>query len=298
MTRRELREHCFKMLFSADFYPSAEEVKEQLGQYFNAPEEEDVDPKGDVTILHKVEIKEEDRRYLEKRVADMMDKIPEIDERINEVAAGWRTKRMGKVELTILRLALFEMKHDDAIPEKVAINEAVELAKKFGGDESPSFVNGILAKFAGKEGRKGAAAGAVKEAAAKPAEAKIAAKPESAKPAEAKMAAKSESAKPVEEAAKSVEAAEQEAAKPVEAAKPESPKPVEAADPEASNPTEQQAITAAAPEADKPGSEAATDQSPAAASAETAAAAEDEAPSAQTSTASSAEPEKTEAAEA
>ena len=308
MTRRELREHCFKMLFSADFYPSAEEVKEQLGQYFNAPEEEDVDPKGDVTILHKVEIKEEDRRYLEKRVADMMDKIPEIDERINEVAAGWRTKRMGKVELTILRLALFEMKHDDAIPEKVAINEAVELAKKFGGDESPSFVNGILAKFAGKEGRKGAASGAVKETAAKPAEAakqaeaKMAAKSESAKPAEAKMAAKSESAKPVEEAdpeaAKSVEAAEQEAAKPVETAKPESQMQVEAADPEASNSTEQQAITAAAPEADKPGSEAAADQSPAAAPAETAAAAKDEAPSAQTSTASSAEPEKTEAAKA
>ncbi len=291
MTRRELREHCFKMLFSADFYPSAEEVKEQLGQYFNAPEEEDVDPKGDVTILHKVEIKEEDRRYLEKRVADMMDKIPEIDERINEVAAGWRTKRMGKVELTILRLALFEMKHDDAIPEKVAINEAVELAKKFGGDESPSFVNGILAKFAGKEGRKGAASGAVKETAAKPAEAKIAAKPESPKPVEAAE----------QEAAKPVEAAEQEAAKPVETAKPESQMPVEAADPEASNPTEQQAITAAAPEADKPGSEAAADQadqSPAAAPAETAAAAKDEAPSAQTSTASSAEPEKTEAAKA
>ena len=84
-------------------------------------------------------------------MAGIMDKIPEIDEQINEVAAGWRTKRMGKVELTILRLALFEMKYDDSIPEKVAINEAVELAKKFGGDESPSFVNGILAKFAGKD---------------------------------------------------------------------------------------------------------------------------------------------------
>ena len=54
---------------------------------------------------------------------------------------------MGKVELTILRLALFEMKEDDTVPEKVAINEAVELAKKFGGDESPAFVNGILAKL-------------------------------------------------------------------------------------------------------------------------------------------------------
>ena len=59
-------------------------------------------------------------------------------------------KRMGKVELTILRLALFEMKYDDSIPEKVAINEAVELAKKFGGDESPSFVNEHLA-VAGKD---------------------------------------------------------------------------------------------------------------------------------------------------
>ena len=57
------------------------------------------------------------------------------------------TKRMGKVELTILRLALYEIKHDDDVPEKVAINEAVELAKKFGGDDSPAFINGILAKI-------------------------------------------------------------------------------------------------------------------------------------------------------
>ena len=54
---------------------------------------------------------------------------------------------MGKVELTILRLALYELKDDGEIPEKVAINEAVELAKKFGGSEAPSFINGILAKF-------------------------------------------------------------------------------------------------------------------------------------------------------
>ena len=54
---------------------------------------------------------------------------------------------MGKVELTILRLALFEIRYDEEVPDKVAINEAVELAKKFGGDESPAFVNGILAKL-------------------------------------------------------------------------------------------------------------------------------------------------------
>ena len=54
----------------------------------------------------------------------------------------------GKVELTILRLALYEMKYDEDVPVKVAINEAVELAKKFGGDDSSSFVNGILGKIA------------------------------------------------------------------------------------------------------------------------------------------------------
>jgi len=57
---------------------------------------------------------------------------------------------MGKVDLTIIRLALYEILYDESVPEKVAINEAVELAKKFGGDESPSFVNGILAKLVRK----------------------------------------------------------------------------------------------------------------------------------------------------
>ena len=73
--------------------------------------------------------------------------LPEIDEAINGVAEGWKTGRMGKVELTILRLAVFELRHDAEIPDKVAINEAVELAKKFGGDDAPAFVNGILAKL-------------------------------------------------------------------------------------------------------------------------------------------------------
>ena len=67
---------------------------------------------------------------------------------INEKATGWTTNRMGKVDLAILRLALFEILYDDKVPTSVAINEAVEIAKKFGQDESPSFINGILAKFA------------------------------------------------------------------------------------------------------------------------------------------------------
>lgn len=67
---------------------------------------------------------------------------------INEIAEGWKTERMGKVDLTILRLAVYEIRFDEDVPTSVAINEAVELAKKYGQDGSPSFVNGILAKFA------------------------------------------------------------------------------------------------------------------------------------------------------
>ena len=146
VTRREAREHCFKMLFCQDFYP-AEEKEEQLERYFEAPKEDVTGEDGKDEILHDPFEKEEDRAYLEKRVEKIMELIPEIDEKINEIAEGWRTRRMGKVELTILRLAVFEMKYDEEIPEKVAINEAVELAKKFGGDEAPAFVNGILAKL-------------------------------------------------------------------------------------------------------------------------------------------------------
>lgn len=71
-----------------------------------------------------------------------------IDKMINQKAKGWTTQRMGKVDLTILRLAVYEIVFDADVPTGVAINEAVELAKKFGMEESSGFVNGVLAKFA------------------------------------------------------------------------------------------------------------------------------------------------------
>lgn len=155
MTRRDLREHCFKMLFSADFYPTMEEAIAQLDQYFQSPEEDDADQSGVLEVLHKVELKPADSEYLQARTAMIMERIPEIDEKLNQVAAGWTTRRMGKVELTILRLAIFELLFDDTIPTKVSINEAVELAKKFGGKDSPAFVNGILARCMPKDEKGG-----------------------------------------------------------------------------------------------------------------------------------------------
>lgn len=66
---------------------------------------------------------------------------------LSEATSGWRLERVGTVERTLLRLALFEMRFDEAVPDKVAINEAVELAKKYGADASAGFINGVLAKL-------------------------------------------------------------------------------------------------------------------------------------------------------
>ena len=131
MNRRSLREQVFKLLFRVEFN-AKEEMEEQCHLFL---EHEDV------------EISEKDAEYIIGKFTEIHDRLEEIDKMIDEKAKGWSTDRMGKVELTIIRLAVYEMKFDEAIPEGVAINEAVELAKKYGTDESASFVNGVLAKF-------------------------------------------------------------------------------------------------------------------------------------------------------
>ena len=130
MTRREEREHIFKLLFLIEFYG-----KEELEQQEQLYAEE------------LAGAKEKDRSYIQEKYERIKEKLPQIDELLGSVSKGWRTERMGKVELTLLRLAVYEMKYDDDILVGVAINEAVELAKTFGGDGSPAFINGILAKL-------------------------------------------------------------------------------------------------------------------------------------------------------
>ena len=120
MTRRELRENVFKMLFRVEFFDAGE-------------------------VDH---VTDQDFKYIADRYRDIYNHLPEIDGAINEVAKGWKTTRMGKVDLALIRLAVYEIRYDDEIPFKVAVNEAVELAKQYGTNDSPAFVNGILAKFA------------------------------------------------------------------------------------------------------------------------------------------------------
>lgn len=136
MKRRELREHIFELLFRVEFN-GREEMQEQIGLFVDDMKEE-------------TEVTDQDEAYISGKYEKIVEKIPEIDAMLDGASKGWKTTRMGKVDLTILRLAVYEMKFDEDIPEKVAINEAVELSKKFGGDDSPAFINGVLAKLADK----------------------------------------------------------------------------------------------------------------------------------------------------
>jgi N utilization substance protein B len=88
------------------------------------------------------------RDRIREKTMQIVEHLQELDKALDERMEGWNLKRIGKVELTILRLALFEMRYDDEVSDAVAINEAVELAKKYGQDKSGEFVNGVLAKFA------------------------------------------------------------------------------------------------------------------------------------------------------
>ena len=132
MNRRELREQVFKLLFRVEFN-AKEEMPGQCALFFEEAESA---------------VSEKDRAYIQGKYERISALLGRIDDMINRTAVGWSTDRMGKVDLTILRLAVYEIRFDEDVPTGVAINEAVELAKKFGQDGSSGFVNGVLAKFA------------------------------------------------------------------------------------------------------------------------------------------------------
>lgn len=132
MKRHEQREHVFKLLFREEFHPS-QEMNQQVKLFF---EDEELS-----------EISEKDMEYITQKHGKVHEKLTELDKLLDEKAEGWNTSRMGKVELTVLRLALYEMLYDEEVPEGVAINEAVEIAKTYGQESAGSFVNAVLAKF-------------------------------------------------------------------------------------------------------------------------------------------------------
>lgn len=132
MTRSAQREQAFQILFRLEFN-EASEMEEQENLFFD---------------LSENQLSDTDKETIKAKVDNVIANLSTIDNNLNEKVTGWDISRIGKVELAILRLAVYEILFDDDIPTGVAINEAVELAKKFGPDSSGSFINGVLAKFA------------------------------------------------------------------------------------------------------------------------------------------------------
>jgi N utilization substance protein B len=118
LSRRAARERILKLLFQGDFRS--------------------------VSLTELLEEQPTDDPYVREVIGGLEEKLPEIDRIIAQRAEGWRLERLHSVDRNILRLAVYELCYREDIPPQVAINEAVELAKKYGGEHSPAFINGIL----------------------------------------------------------------------------------------------------------------------------------------------------------
>lgn len=150
MSRKLAREIAFKIVFSNNFQFEDAEIndlenteetrKAQLLENIIGDKNSEEDTKN-----VNDDISAEDKKYITEVTEGVAEKIEELDEKIKPYLKGWTMDRIGKTDLAILRLAVYEIFYRDDIPYKVSINEAVELAKSFCDDSSPSFINGVLA---------------------------------------------------------------------------------------------------------------------------------------------------------
>jgi len=104
--------------------------------------------------LFEGSIEEQQKEYIYGVLNAVITNVADIDKIIEEYSKGWKLNRIANVDLAILRLAFAEILYMEDIPYRVSINEAVELAKQYGSDETPAFINGILGKYVEKAGLK------------------------------------------------------------------------------------------------------------------------------------------------
>lgn len=128
LSRRQLRQHVFSLVYSLEFYDDAD---------FAVLAERYLDDNGVAD--------QQDRQFIAQEAFYVMDRREKIDQMIDERSAHWKSKRIARVDLAIIRLAVYEMLEDQDVPVSVAINEAVRLAKKYSSESAPAFVNGVLA---------------------------------------------------------------------------------------------------------------------------------------------------------
>ena len=134
--RSQSREHALKILYQCDITKRPLDVV--IIDYWKSDDTKDI--KDHEMIA-----------YADLLAKGVQLNLPEIDSKITEYATNWQLKRMAVIDRNVMRLGLFELKYTSEIPPKVAINEAVELAKIYGDMESSKFVNGILDKIHKKE---------------------------------------------------------------------------------------------------------------------------------------------------
>ena len=128
MTRHRLRECLFKAVFQLPFTEDVDLDTAVL------TDEEQGEP----------ELSEVERQYIGLKLENIKNRLEEIDAEI-EKSSSWKINRIGKAELSILRVAVYEILYDESIPDKVAMNEAIELAKVYADDKSGAYINGVLA---------------------------------------------------------------------------------------------------------------------------------------------------------
>lgn len=128
MSRKLARESAMKLLYQIDIGGAMPE--EVLSAFYENYEGKELSP--------------EDQDYIKDCVYGAYQKLQEIDHQIDRFSKEWKINRIAKVDLAIMRLSIFEMGNRSDVPVTVAVNEAIELGKKFGGDNSSAFINGIL----------------------------------------------------------------------------------------------------------------------------------------------------------
>ena len=127
MGRKKARENAFKCIFQLGF-----ENEYNLDRMIESLEEDQT-------------FNEDEKEYMSEALNGVRSNLDKIDEMILNNLKGWTIDRIAKIDLAILRLAIYEIKYDENVPYKVSINEAVEIAKLYGDEKSPNFVNGLLA---------------------------------------------------------------------------------------------------------------------------------------------------------
>lgn len=140
MTRAALRETVFRVLFRYEFF-DLESFKSQINLFF-AEYPDDIDEEEKWPSINEEAVIE-----ITNKVLDISCHIEEIDSEIEKNCDGWTIDRIGKAELSIMRIAIYEILYDNELETAVSISEAVKLAKKYCDEKSHSFVNGVLAKF-------------------------------------------------------------------------------------------------------------------------------------------------------